>query len=182
MKADYVDRLYGVPSQNKKFLREELNRAAALAERNVVPLRKPLSSPEGVLFEATQEAEKYLFRQLRDYFFHKNIPYLIIAKIVGRLEEIQPTIDDSPQTVDRIRDEVLQYVNFVARGYLGIKPDPEEIPTSYLVENLDDLVESLVRYPRKVSDFDLSVFSVVRDITYLLVNAEKQARILPFRP
>jgi hypothetical protein len=172
MQADYVDKLYGVPEKDKPHLRELINEAAQRGERNVVPLQEPLPSPEEILFGATQEAQKYEFRQRGDYFFVQRTPALVMDNVVGRLEEIVPTIDLPPSGVDKIREEVTRYVNYVAQTYWGKNTADQEVPLSYFVEELDNLVN----YPQNSSE--RSIFSVIKDITLVLESYCNSAEIL----
>ncbi|MBS3175291.1 hypothetical protein J4440_05395 [Candidatus Woesearchaeota archaeon] len=111
LKTEPVEYLYGVPRIMKKFLKDEINKAAIFTSGKAVDLR-PYLSVGASLFGYITVAENYGYNQLGDYFFNLKIPDEVIRITVDKLEVITAGMDPR---IHNLRDKVVRIINVTGR-------------------------------------------------------------------
>ena len=168
--------LYGVPREDRRWLKKEMELSALMEEGQVVPIREPLPAPEKVLFGYETVAELYGYTQRGEYFFDRQSPPQLVDLAVKELECLTSTIDLAPREVHRLRDEAMDHVNFTIRWHTNYDTI-DEIPIRDVAQHLNQLA-----YDRgKDHQWDLA--SVLKGIAYTIeVLTENQlAKVIPIR-
>ena len=167
--------LYGVPKEDKKWIKRVMELAALENERKIVQLHS-IPPPEFLLFGYQTKAECYGYKQRGEYFIDRQSPDKLMDIVERELESLAPSIDLPPQELHRLRDETMNHVNFAIQWHENYD-SVDKIPIQDVAWHLNQLAYHRGR------DHQWNLAGVLKGIAYIIevLPESPLAEVIPLR-